>query len=306
LAIEQETIWTIGKVLDAAKLFLSNHGSLSPRLEAEQLMAFTLKAERVDLYLQFDRPLSQPERQAYKANIRARAGGKPVQYITGEQGFRRLVLKVTPDVLIPRPETELLVGAVIEELTLKQSRKTSPFNILDVGTGSGAIALSLAFELKNTRLWALDISAAALKVADENSRKYGLEERVTFFQSNLFERVKEVYDKRFDVVVSNPPYIGPKEKCDLPKDVLREPAKALYGGQEGLEFYRRIGNQAKDYLNSMGLLALEIGDGQAEEVMDILREEDFTGIKSIKDYNERDRIILAWWADSRERDKGKS
>lgn len=302
----QETTWTIGKVLNAAKLFLGNHGSPAPRLEAEQLMAFTLKASRIDLYLQFARPLSQQERQAYKANIRARADGKPVQYIIGEQGFRRLVLKVTPDVLIPRPETELLVAAVMEQLKLNEPHATVPINILDVGTGSGAIALSIAYELEYTRLWALDISAVALKVARENSVRYSLEERVTFFQSDLFDGVKKYYRGKFDVIVSNPPYIAAKDKQNLPKDVLREPETALYSGATGLDFYRRLGRQAGDYLSAQGFLALEIADGRSGPVMDILREENFTGMKLIKDYNDRERIVLAWRADSYERDKSRS
>lgn len=291
-------------MLSAAKDYLERHDSASPRLEAELLMAFVLKVSRVDLYVQFERPLTTAERETYKEKIRARARGVPIQYITGEQGFRRAVLKVTPAVLIPRPETEQLVDVVIERLKLKgataapgstarQGDKKS-FDILDVGTGSGAIAVSLAFELRNVRLWALDISDAALAVAKENAQKYGLLDRITFFKSDLFAEVDNYHTGKFSVIVANLPYVAVEEMGELPKEVCREPWTALAGGHCGLDFFRRVGSGAKRYLEKEGFLALEIAANQALEVTGILQQGSFSDIQVIKDYAGRDRIVLAW------------
>ena len=296
MSVEPELVWTIGKVLAAAKDFLERHGSGSPRLEAERLMAFILKLDRVDLYMQIDRPLTEAERHAYKQVIKDRAEGNPVQYITGEQGFRRLVLKVTPDVLIPRPETELLVDVAVNNLQFKPGTEiTEPKpEILEIGTGSGAIAISLAFEHPVVLVWALDISSRALEVARDNASKYNVDESIIFFESDLFEQLEDHHRKPFDAIVANPPYITSDEMASLPAEVLREPHLALDGGQGGLDYIKRISAGARQYIKTGGFLALEIGAEQADGVSDILLRDSYSDIRVFKDYAKRDRVVVGW------------
>lgn len=286
--------WTIAKVLAAAGEFLQKHGSLSPRLEAEKLMAHTLRIDRVDLYIQFDRPLDEKERDAYREKIKARAKGIPLQYITGEQGFRKLNLKVSPAVLVPRPETELLVERVIENIKRLRQKRSGDIKILDIGTGSGAISLSLASEVDGLKIWALDNSAEALKIAEENAKNHDLEDRVVFFQSDIYSNLDQYHRGGFDAIVANPPYIAKGPMGSLPKEVCCEPVTALDGGDNGLKFYGPIIREGKPRLKKDGFMALEIGCDQASKVAAIFEDAGFKDIVVQRDYAEKDRIVTAW------------
>ncbi len=293
---DMNSIWTIQKTLSAAGLFLKKHGSLSPRPEAERLMARALDLARIELYIQYDRPLTEEERETYRELIKERARGLPLQYIIGEQGFRKINLKVTPAVLIPRPETEQLVEYVIQKIDslrddIKDERKTPV--ILDIGTGSGAISISLAFEVDDIEIWALDRSSKALEVAMENASNYDPDKKIRFFKSDIFSGVRDEYNGRFDIIVANPPYIATGMISKLPVDVQHEPIEALDGGAEGLDFYHSIISGSKDYLSSGGSVIFEIGDDQGEKVREIFVDHDFSEIHTMQDHSGRDRIVAA-------------
>lgn len=295
------SIWTIEKTLAAADSFLKKHGSLAPRLEAERLMANILDVERIDLYIQYDRPLLEDEREAYRETIKVRARGLPLQYIIGEQGFRKITLKVSPEVLIPRPETELLVEYVIGEIDRLRDKKRDEGReapvILDIGTGSGAISISLAYEVDNIEIWALDRSSKALEIAIENASTYDLHKKIRFFKSDIFSGVKDIYAGRFDIIVANPPYIATGMISKLPVDVRHEPIEALDGGAEGLDFYQSIIVGSKEYLKSGGSVIFEVGDDQANRVIKIFTDNFFSDIHMIQDYSGRDRIVAAKLSD---------
>lgn len=271
--------WTTG--------YLGDKGFHNARLNAELLLAGTLGCKRLDLYLQFDRPLTPDELAEFKRRLQRRARREPLQYIEGFAEFRALRLKVDGRVLIPRPETEQLVGEV-----LNWSRGRSGLAALDVGTGSGAIALSLAGEGRASfaRVLATDASAAALEVAAENARFVGLE--VEFRLGMGFEPAA---GERFDVVVSNPPYIADGDEPTLDPEVRDwEPALALFGGSDGLRTLRVLVAQAPAHLRPGGLLALEIGSEQADAVSDLIRATGaFAAPRVVTDLAGRSRMVLA-------------
>lgn len=266
---------------------LASKGIEQPRLEAELLLAAVLGVRRLDLYLQHDRPLLESEVAAYREAVRRRMRREPLQYITGEVGFRELTLRVDRRVLIPRPETEVLVGAVLE-----WAGEDSGI-ALDVGTGSGAIALSLAREGPFRRVVATDVSRGALEVARENARRAGLETRVEFREGSLWEAVRP--GEAFDVIVSNPPYVAEADRASLPPEVRDyEPPEALFAPRGGLGLLEALVAGAPARLRPGGLLALEVGDGQAPAVLDAIHA---TGAYErawvVRDLAGRDRVVLA-------------
>lgn len=267
--------------------FLGEKGIENGRLEAELLLSGLLGLRRLDLYLQYDRPIDATEIERFREAIRRRLRHEPLQYILGESEFRRLRLRVDRRVLIPRPETEVLVGKVLE-----WAAGRAGLSAIDIGTGSGAIALSLAVEGGFDRIVATDVSADALDVARANAQLCGVADRIEFRHGALWGM--EGDDAGFDVVASNPPYIAESEGAGLPPDVREwEPAGALFGGPDGLSVIGAIIDGAPDRLNGGGLLALEIGEGQAEAVLVRLRERDFTDARIAKDLAGRERIALA-------------
>jgi release factor glutamine methyltransferase len=275
-------------VLKEAGLFLGRGGIESPRLNAERLLASVLKLDRVGLYLQFDKPLSSLERESYKALLKRRAGHEPLQYILGETEFLSLRFRVTRDVLIPRPETEILVERVIES-----SKDVGPVRILDIGTGSGCIAVSLAKMLPESMVDAADVSPSALAGAKSNAELNGVAERVNFLEADVSgEDFINTVHAPYDVVVSNPPYVSLAEWSNLPKDVRDfEPRTALCDEGDGLSFYRIITTKAGMLLTARGKLFLEIGFGQKDSVFEILRSAGFTGIEAYPDLNGIDRVV---------------
>lgn len=251
--------WPLLEILKETADFFAKRGLDNARLQAELLLAAVLGLQRLDLYLQFDKILTPAEVDAYRDHVRRRLQGEPVQHITGTAGFRRLDLQVNSAVLIPRPETELVVEAALACL-----QDAAEPRVLDLGCGSGAIALAIAQECAAARVWAVDISAEALELAQANAARHDLQERVEWGQGDLFEAVE---GQHFQLIVSNPPYIPTADIAVLEPEVREyEPHLALDGGGDGLDYYRRIAAEARDRLTPDGALVLEIGVGQAEEV----------------------------------------
>jgi release factor glutamine methyltransferase len=238
-----------------------------------------------------ERALTPAQQAAFDALIQRRLANEPIQYITGEQEFYGLALRVTPAVLIPRPETEQLVEAVIAEMKQSELDSTQPLRILDVGTGSGAIAIALAFHLPHARFTAVDLSAAALEVAASNAARHGLADRIRFVASDLLDALPPG-ELPFDVIVSNPPYVPTADHASLHPQVRdHEPAAALFAGPDGLDIYRRLIPQARAALRPNGLLALEIGHGQREAVAALLAG--WNELRFLDDLQQIPRIALA-------------
>lgn len=266
----------------AAQL-LAERGIENARLEAELLLAHVLGIRRLDLYLQFERPLQEAELERFRAAIRRRLKREPLQYIVGHTQFRSLELKVDRRALIPRPETEVLVGVVLDFVGGTRAR------IIDVGTGTGAIALSLAREAPQAVVVATDVSAEALALAAENASACGLS--VEFRRGDLWAGAEE----RFDVAVSNPPYIAESERAGLQPEVRDwEPGGALFAGEDGLDVIRALVASAPARLNAGGLLALEVGSTQAAAVAELMRAtSSFEDSRVIRDLSGRERIVTA-------------
>jgi len=268
-------------------------GSLgSPRAEAEELLGRLLVCGRTELYLARDRALSHEEEQVLTQWLQRRLRGEPIQYITGRAAFRGLDLAVTPAVLVPRPETEGLVEAVLDVLEAERGRWPRP-RVLDLGTGSGAIALALASEWPAAIVVATDVSPEALAVARGNAATLGLEERVRFLPGHWFDAVPD--DDRYEVVVANPPYVASAERDLLPHDVREhEPAGALFSGPTGFEALREIVELAPRHLGAGGLLALELAESRAHEVTVWLDgSRDWQEVSLRDDLAGRPRVLLA-------------
>src|SRR5215831_2890897 len=254
---------TLGEALESTVSRLGASTD-SPRAEAEELMSRLLGLGRSQLYLERARPLGAEDASQLERWVSRRLDGEPIQYVTGRAAFRDLDLSVGPQVLIPRPETELLVEAILEALAEERERWPAP-RILDLGTGSGAIALAIAQEWPPARVTATDVSEAALEVARANATRAGLEARVRFQAGDWFDAVSA--DERFEVIVANPPYIAPGEAHALPADVRgHEPPLALFSGDGGLEALREIVDGAPRHLVTGGLLAIELAEARAHDV----------------------------------------
>lgn len=262
------------------------------RLDAELLLAHVLGVRRLDLYLQFERPLTDEEVAEYREAVRRRARREPLQYITGEAAFRELVLRVDPRVLIPRPETEVLVGEVLDWARPAAVAGPGGLLALDIGTGSGAIALSLLREGPFAAVVATDVSAGALDVAAANASALGLAERLDLRSGSVWAPVGDA--ERFDVIVANPPYVMDSAGATLMPEVRdHEPAGALYGGADGLEVVREIVAGARSHLRPGGLLALEIDPGQASTVTGLASAAGLTAPRVVVDLAGRERVVLA-------------
>jgi release factor glutamine methyltransferase len=277
--------WTIRKVLTWTTQHFEKRQVDSPRLTAEVLLSHVLKTGRVRLYVDLDRPLSKDELATFRALIERRMAGEPTQYLTGVKEFYNRSFKVDARVLIPRPETELLVEAALHALP-----KDAPSRALDVCTGSGCIAISLAAERPQASVLATDLSPEACALARENAEALGVGARVTVSQGDLFAPVPE--DARFQLVVSNPPYIASWEIPGLSVEVRREPHLALDGGQDGLGVIRRVIEGARRYLLPGGLLAMEIGETQGTAVRELLQAAGYQDARVEKDLERRERLAF--------------
>lgn len=283
-AVGEKVLELAGK---AAGVLRDRAGIENARLEAEQMLAAVLGLDRLGLYLQFDRPVTNEELERYRAMVRRRLKREPLQYILGTVGFRHLVLHVDARVLIPRPETEVLVGEV---LSWAADRPVS--SALDIGTGSGAIALSLARESNVERVVATDASEGALEVARANAERLGLADRVELRLGRTWEPVRA--DEQFDIIVSNPPYVAETERETLQPEVRDwEPAEALFAANTGLDMLDAIVAGAPEHLRPGGLLAVEVGLGQAETVRERAQARGLRNVRIAQDLTGRDRIVLA-------------
>lgn len=257
--------WTILKLIRWTEERFKKESIPCARLEAEVLLAESLGMDRVGLYIHYDQPLTSAELTRFKEMVIRRLKREPLAYIIGRKEFWSMAFKVTPDVFIPRPETEILVEEALKIATMER-RGDKPLKILDIGTGSGAIVIALAKELPNAYLEATEISAKALEVARENAYAHGVAARIEFRQEDLFPP----FGKLFDLIVANPPYIPRRHITSLPPEVRHfEPPLAWDGGEDGLDFFRRLFSQISKFLQPQGWFLTEIGAGQEEEIKKI-------------------------------------
>ena len=318
-----DKIWTIGRILKWTEQYFKDKGIESPRLDAEVLLAHVLEKQRIYLYVHFDEPLQPAELAAYREMIKQRVLHVPVAQILGEKEFMGLTFKVTADTLVPRPDTEILVQAAVERLKAMKGEKSAtgvladesaaeepaegqpaggadaeqevaePLHIADIGTGSGAICLSVLHYLADTVADTVDISPEARAVAEENAASLGLADRVTFHTGDLLQPLRGM---TFAAILSNPPYIPEADIAGLAPEVrLKEPHTALSGGRDGLDFYRRLAKEAPAMLVPGGFMAFEVGIHQAEPVAALAKANPLIARTEIlPDYAGIDRVVVAW------------
>jgi release factor glutamine methyltransferase len=275
---------TVQDIITATAGYFEKHGVESPRLNAELLLAHLLGKSRIDLYLEFDRPLGEPVLDPLRLLMKRRAAGEPLQHLLGTVEFHGRSFLCDARALVPRPETEHLV-----ELLLALPLPSPPARILDVGAGCGVIALTLAAEWPEAAIDAIDISPDALALAAENAARLGLAARVTFLRSDLFSGVSAQYA----LIVANLPYIPAAEIPTLSREVRRDPLAALDGGPDGLAVIRAFLDQARPHLLPGGAVALEIGAGQAEMLMEHLRLLGYKDVRVTADYAGINRFLFA-------------
>lgn len=273
----------IKEALDFGKKYLNERKIKDSNLKSRILLSYILEVQKEFLIIHDVKELNKKQEIEYKEYLVRLTNNEPIQYIINNQEFMKLNFYVDSNVLIPQPDTEILVENIIE-FSQKTSKK---LKILDLCTGSGAIAISLAKNIKESEIYASDISNEALKIAKINAEQNDVQ--IKFIESDLFVNI---YEYNFDIIVSNPPYIETKVIEELDEEVRKEPIIALDGGIDGLDFYRIIAIKAKEYLNENGILALEIGYNQKNSVTKILEDEGYKQIENIKDLANNDRVII--------------
>jgi release factor glutamine methyltransferase len=276
---------TVLEVLQATTAYFKKHNVENPRLNAEHVLAHVLDRKRIELYLEFERVLNEAELAPLRELVRRRGEGEPLQHLLGTVEFCGLTLLSDRRGMVPRPETEQLVEFLISDF----KSEFSDARILDVGTGSGAIALSLAAGFPKAEVLAVDVSDDALALAQENAAKLNLADRVRFLKSNLLENV----EGSFDLIVANLPYISSGERHTLSREVLHDPDVALFADARGDELVQKVIAQAPAHLRPGGLLALEIGIGQSEALLSVLAEKKYHDISSKNDYSGVTRFLFA-------------
>ena len=277
--------WTIRTVLQWTRAYFEQCNVDAPRLTAELLLAHLLKVERVQLYIDFERPLTKAELKAYRELIQRRRSGEPTQYLVGTKEFYGRRFTVNAQVMIPRPETELLV-----EASLRAIPEDASTHVLDLCTGAGCIAVSIAAERPQASIVATDLAIGALEVAKMNAAHFKVEAQIIFYQGDLFEPLPT--DARYDVIVSNPPYVQRDVMSTLPKEVQREPQRAFDGGRDGIDIIRKIISTAKAFLKPGGMLALEMGDEQGEVVRKLLLQTGYRHVHIEQDWAHCDRFAF--------------
>jgi release factor glutamine methyltransferase len=298
---------TVLEVIQSTTDYFKKRGIENPRLNAEHLLAHVLGRKRLELYLDFERNLAEAELAPLRELVKSRGQGEPLQHLLGTVEFCGHTFLCDKRGLVPRPETEQLVELLSAKLSPSRKalragghalsepegspsrRPSSEFRIVDIGTGSGVIALSLAAKFPEAKIEAVDISDDALALARENAERLGLSAQVHFTKSSLFENL----DERFDVIVANLPYISMQDRHLLSREVLHDPAVALFGGERGDEFIRALIEKASSRLRPGGLLALEIGVGQSEALLELLAQKNYHDIESKTDYAGTPRFLFA-------------
>lgn len=286
----KEEVWNIKRILDWSSEYLLKAGSPTARLDAELLLSETLGLKRIDLYVNYDRPLAEEEKDSFRDVLKRRANLEPIAYILGEKEFFGHVFKVDSSTLIPRPDTEHLVSWVLEHV------KDNPAKILDIGTGSGCIAITLAKELGEVTVEAWDVSPGALKIAGNNAGVLGVIDKVSFYEKDALSLDSWTSSsEKFDVIVSNPPYISSMEKNVMaPETLAFEPESALFAEREGLKFYECFAVNAQNLLNKGCPIVLEIGYNQKEKVSSIFASAGWENIEIINDYSGHPRVLVAF------------
>jgi len=281
--------WTIQKLLNWITEYLTQRDVDAPRLSAELLLSSVLGLKRIELYTQYNKPVAPEQLEQLRGLVKRAGRHEPVAYLVGKTEFYSLEFDVTPDCLIPRPETELLAQRAIEFLR----QRSGPQSVCDLGTGCGILAVTIARNVPDAKVVATDLSEPALAVAARNIEKHQLQDRIELRHGDLFEPLVAKLDQ-FDLLVSNPPYVSAAEYAALDKNVKDyEPRLALYAGADGLDVYRRISEKAEQFLKPDGLLLLEIGYTQGDAVRALLEHAGtFTDIKVEKDLNRNDRIVI--------------
>jgi release factor glutamine methyltransferase len=273
------------EVLRGTERYLADRGVENPRLNAEHLLAHALGLKRMELYLQFDRPLTETERAPLRDLVKRRGAREPLQHVLGTAEFHGRTFACDKRALVPRPETEQLV-----ELVLELAKANSAPTLLDIGTGSGVIALTLALEIPSASIHATDLSPDALALAAENATRHALTDRVTFHQADILP----LGDTKFDLIIANLPYIPADEIAALSPEVRHDPVSALDGGPDGLDLIRRLIDTAPDRLAPGGALLLEIGAGQADAVNALLSARKFRDISVRPDYQNIPRFAVGF------------
>ncbi|MDP4116345.1 MAG: peptide chain release factor N(5)-glutamine methyltransferase [Bacteroidota bacterium] len=276
-------------VLDAIKLssdYMEKKGVESPRLNSELFLSNILNCKRLELYLNFERPLTTAETDTLRSYISRRGKFEPLQYILGSVEFYGLEFAVNPSVLIPRQETEILIDTVIVKLG-----KEFAGSILDIGTGSGIIPVTLAVKLPNATFTALDISEDAIKTAKLNAEQNAVSDKICFINDDIFNK-KLDFNNKFEAIISNPPYISVEDAQTLQKELLEyEPRTAYCDNSDGYTFYKEIISRAKDYLLPKGKLVFEAGEGQFIKIEEMMKANGFCNVEAIKDYLNIERVI---------------
>lgn len=293
--MEAQELWTVQRMLNWCVEYLQKRGEERPRLAAEWLLCAATGLSRIELYVNFDRPLSAEELSRMHDGVLRRGKGEPLQYVTGEMPFRHIVLKCEEGVLIPRPETEVLVEAALEGVDRALSGGAEEARVLEIGTGTGCIACSVASERVQSYVVATDLSSKAVDLARRNADALGLSRRVQVLQSDLAEGVDERLQGSFSVLVSNPPYIPTDVMAELPREVVGfEPRLALDGGKDGLDVFRRILDAAPKLLAPGGLLCCELFEDNVETAARLCREQGgWASVEVRQDLTHRPRILLA-------------
>jgi release factor glutamine methyltransferase len=286
-----DTTWTVRRVLEAAAGLLAARGIDEARLDAEWLLAHALGARRLDLYLQMDRPLDPSERARYRELVKRRGAREPVAYIVGEAGFYSLDLHVTPDVLVPRPETELLVDRALDLLRAR-SQDAPPAIVADIGAGSGAIAVAVARFGKDRvgHVHAVDTSDRALAVARRNAQRHGVADRVTLHHGDLLAPLEGLAGG-VDLLLSNPPYVAEAHRALLSPEVRREPAQALFAPEGGLAVVRRLLEGCPGFLAPGGVVLVELGFDQARAAGGLATAAGLTDVRLHADLGGHERVL---------------
>ena len=286
-------VWTVLELLRWTTEHFAGCGIEGARLDAECLLAHALGVARLQLYLDFDKPVSEAERTGFRELVRRRAGERiPVALLIGEKEFWSMPLRVTPDVLVPRPETETLVSAALELIPDPEAA----VRVLELGTGSGAVALAIAKERPASVITATDISAPALKIAQENAERHGMAERIQLLEGDLWAPLGE---SRFDLIVSNPPYVAESERADLAPELDHEPEPALFAGADGRDVLERLVDGVSRWLAPGGVVALEHGAEQGDWLMARSAAAGLTRVTTHRDLAGRARVVTARGADVR-------